>query len=183
MPELSFARQPEQARAELQAGFGDAMAELASGVAVITARAEGGAPCGLLVTSLCSYSRRPPSILVSIDRARRSHDPLVACEHFGTHLLGRDQASLARLFAAPVEDRFRELPWQWDTDVPVLPDVIAYLRCRREAVFAHGDHSILLGEVTEIRVAPREPLCYLRRRMDWRVQEDPISAAVDAAGR
>ena len=50
--------------------FLEAMARLASGVAVITARRPDGHPCGLAATSVSSYSAHPPSLLLSISTAR-----------------------------------------------------------------------------------------------------------------
>lgn len=72
--------------------FRDAMAALASGVAVVTARRADGSPAGLLATSIAAYSAEPPSILLSIAHSSRSHPTLVEhAERFGVHLLGRDQ--------------------------------------------------------------------------------------------
>ena len=51
--------------------FRESMASLASGVAVLTARLDDGAPCGLVATSLSAYSAAPPSVLVSIGHTSR----------------------------------------------------------------------------------------------------------------
>ena len=150
--------------------FRDAMAGLCSGVAVVTARRADGRPCGLVATSVASFSVAPPSVLVSIGHGSRCHAALVQCEHFGVHLLRADQARIADVFASRAEDKFAGLEWEWDGDVPTIAAALAYLRCRRSALFELYDHSLLVGDVTSGHVTPGEPLVYMGRRMGWRLQ-------------
>lgn len=151
--------------------FRAAMAGLCSGVAVITARRDDGSPCGLVATSVSSYSAAPPSVLVSVGHTSRCHAALVECGHFGVHLLRADQAEVATLFASLAEDKFAGLDWRWDDDVPVVGGSLAYLRCRRSALFELYDHSILVGDVVGGERSQGEPLVYMDRRMDWRLAE------------
>jgi flavin reductase (DIM6/NTAB) family NADH-FMN oxidoreductase RutF len=153
----------------VDAVFRDTMAALCSGIAVVTARRDDGEPCGLVATSISSFSAAPPSVLASIGHASRCHRALVECEHFGVHLLRSDQAELARLFASLAEDKFAGLDWRWDHDVPAVGGVLAYLRCRRSALFELYDHSILIGDVAGGARSEGEPLVYMDRRMDWRL--------------
>lgn len=147
--------------------FVEAMASLASGVAVITARSADGHPCGLAATSISSYSAHPPSLLVAVSHASRCHRALVASEHFGVHLLRADELGLAHAFAGKGDDKFAGVEWSWDDDVPELAGTLAYLRCRRSATFDRYDHSILIGDLERGRIEEGEPLLYARRRMDW----------------
>lgn len=147
--------------------FREAMASLASGVTVITARRADGEPCGLAATSTASFSADPPSVMVSIAHASRCHDTLVACERFGVHILGADEETAARLFASREDHKFAQLDWSWDGDVPELGGAIAFLRCRRSDTFARYDHSILIGDLEGGRHGPGEPLLYALRRMNW----------------
>ena len=138
--------------------FLDAMAGLCSGVAVVTARRRDDAPCGLVATSVSSFSAAPPSALISIAHASRCHDALIECTHFGVHLLRAEQEDLAHVFAGLAEDKFTGLEWSWDQDVPRLAGVLAYLRCRRAAVFELYDHSVLIGDVADGQRGPGDPL-------------------------
>jgi flavin reductase (DIM6/NTAB) family NADH-FMN oxidoreductase RutF len=151
--------------------FREAMAHLASGVAVITARRPDGRPCGIAATSLTSYSAHPPSLLVSVWHESRCHDALAGSEQFGVHLLKSDQLALAERFAdRTLEDKFAGLDWSWDEDVPELAGVLAYLRLRRADNFARYDHTVLIGDLVVGRLNEGEPLVYARRRMDWLMQ-------------
>jgi flavin reductase (DIM6/NTAB) family NADH-FMN oxidoreductase RutF len=153
--------------AELGSAFTEAMSRLVSGVAVVCARQPDGAPCGLLVSSICSYSVRPPSILVAIAQTSRTYRALTSATEFGAHLLGSGDAGLAAAFAGRGDDKFAGLAWAWDGAVPRLLNVPIYLRCAAQRFFFHGDHAILIGEVTGCCAEPGEPLVYFRRRLDW----------------
>ena len=147
--------------------FNEAMASLASGVAVIAARRSDGQPCGLAATSVSSYSANPPSLLVSVAHESRCHDALVSCAHFGVHILHAGEEQVARVFAGRGEDKFAGLDWRWDDDVPELAGSLAYLRCRRAESLSRYDHTILIGDIVGGRIEQAEPLLYARRRMDW----------------
>jgi flavin reductase (DIM6/NTAB) family NADH-FMN oxidoreductase RutF len=158
--------------ADIDDVFRNAMASLASGVAILTSPREDGAPCGLVATSLAAYSAAPPSVLISIGHASRCYHALADGEQFGVHLLRAGQEELAAVFAdASIEDKFDRVTWAWDGDVPKLaPDAsIAYLRCRRAARFDLYDHTILIGDVVGGEHYGGEPLVYLDRRIGWRL--------------
>lgn len=162
---------PPGADASLTAAFTESMARLASGVAVVTARQADGAPCGLLVSSVCSYSMAPPSVLITVAESARAYPALAVGAAFGVHLLSGADTRAAELFARPGADKFADTLWSWDGPVPRLADVPSYLRCAATAVFPHGDHAVVVGEVAACVTDMREcePLVYYRRRMDWRL--------------
>jgi flavin reductase (DIM6/NTAB) family NADH-FMN oxidoreductase RutF len=147
--------------------FHQAMASLASGVAVVTGRRADGHPCGLAATSITSFSARPPSLLVSVSHESRCHRALAESDRFGVHLMRADELELARVFAGKGDDKFAGVDWHWDDDVPELAGTLAYLHCRREANFEHYDHTVLIGDIERGRIEEGEPLLYARRRMDW----------------
>lgn len=150
--------------------FREAMASLASGVAVVTARRADGHPCGLAATSVSSYSAHPPSLLVSVAHESRCHEALRSAERFAVHLLRADELELAHVFAGKGDDKFAGVDWRWDGDVPELAGTLAYLRCRRAASFERYDHTVLIGDLEGGRSDHGEPLLYARRRMDWLLQ-------------
>jgi flavin reductase (DIM6/NTAB) family NADH-FMN oxidoreductase RutF len=155
----------------IEAIFRDAMASLASGVAVLTARRDDdGGPCGLVATSVASYSASPPSVLVSIAHTSRCHEALADGAWFAVHLLAADQEPLAHVFADPrSESKFDGIDWAWDEEVPAIGGAVAYLRCRRAARWDFYDHSVLIGDVVAGSHEGGAPLVYLDRHMGWRL--------------
>jgi flavin reductase (DIM6/NTAB) family NADH-FMN oxidoreductase RutF len=149
--------------------FREAMAGLCSGVAVITARRDDGAPCGLVATSVSSFSAQPPSVLVSVDHSSRCHRALVDGETFGVHVLNNRQETLAHVFAGRGDDKFAGVEWSWDDGVARIDNTLSYLRCRRSALFELYDHSLLVGDVTGGRLKAGEPLVYMGRSFGWRL--------------
>jgi flavin reductase (DIM6/NTAB) family NADH-FMN oxidoreductase RutF len=149
--------------------FREAMSSLCSGVAVITARRDDGEPCGLVATSVSSFSASPPSVLVSVDHSSRCHRALVDGDTFGVHVLGAEQEPLARVFAGKGEDKFADVAWSWDDGVARIEGALSYLRCRRSALFELYDHSLLVGDVTGGSLTGGEPLVYMSRTFGWRL--------------
>jgi flavin reductase (DIM6/NTAB) family NADH-FMN oxidoreductase RutF len=152
--------------------FREAMARLASAVAVVTARRPDGNPCGLLATSISSFSASPPSVLVSVAHTSRCHTALVDGNAFGVHVLAAEQEPLAHVFAGLGDDKFAGVEWSWDDGVPQIGDTLSYLRCRRSALFELYDHSLLVGDVTGGSAIGGEPLVYMERSMGWRLARD-----------
>jgi len=161
----------EQEQTGLAGQFAEAMSRLVSGVAVVSVRRADGRPCGLLVSSVCSYSVDPPSVLVALARSSRTCRELGtgAGAPFGVHLLARTDSVLAQVFAGGAQDKFADVRWEWDGAVPRLVDVSVYVKCRSHALLPYGDHVIVVGEVSDCSVADDEPLVYFRRRLDWRL--------------
>ena len=150
--------------------FRDAMAGLASGVAVVTARRDDGHPCGLVATSVSSFSTQPPSVLASISHSSRCHAALVRSAAFGVHVLAAGQEPIAHVFADRGDDKFGGVEWSWDDDVPRIAGALSYLRCRRSALFELYDHSLLVGDVAQGEVRDGRPLVYMDRSMAWRLE-------------
>jgi flavin reductase (DIM6/NTAB) family NADH-FMN oxidoreductase RutF len=149
--------------------FREAMARLAAGVAVVTARRDDGHPCGLVATSVSSFSATPPSLLVSVAHTSRCYEALASGEAFGVHVLAADQEPLAHVFAGLGADKFAGLEWDWDDGVPRIEGALSYLRCKRSALFEMYDHSVLVGDVTGGKVRGGDPLVYMARSMGWRL--------------
>jgi flavin reductase (DIM6/NTAB) family NADH-FMN oxidoreductase RutF len=155
---------------EVAQTFREAMARLASGVAVVTGRRPDGDPCGLVVTSVSSFSAAPPSVLVSVAHTSRCHEALTQGDAFGVNVLAAGQASVAEVFAGLGDDKFAGVEWDWDGGVPRIAGTLSFLRCRRSAVFELYDHTVLVGDAIGGSTVGGEPLVYHARRMGWRLE-------------
>jgi flavin reductase (DIM6/NTAB) family NADH-FMN oxidoreductase RutF len=108
-------------------------------------------------------------VLVSVDHNSRCHRSLVEGNEFGVHVLASDQEPLAHVFAGRGDDKFAGVPWSWDEGVARIHATLAYLRCRRSALFELYDHSLLVGDVIGGNVSGGEPLVWLERSFGWRL--------------
>jgi len=153
----------------IQREFRAAMANLSAAVNVVTTDGPLGR-AGMTVSAACSVTDSPPTVLVCVNRAARSHDILLANGRVCVNVLGADQESLAAHFAGatrvPTAERFAEGPWDLDTHgVPVLRGALCSVVGRIVADRAHGSHSVLFVEVDEVTTARDSgALVYFRRR-------------------
>lgn len=154
---------------------------MAASVTVVTVhrRAEhitAGAPRhdGFTATAFLTVSIDPPIVLVSATNATRARAMLDDAAAFAINLLADGQQSLADRFATPHErrgDPFVDVPWVPDhAGVPLLRDSLgAFSAALREAIPA-GDHTLFLGDVTELHLGSDEATLVYRDRRYLRVQ-------------
>ncbi len=156
------------ARGASSAGFRQAMRHVASSVCIVTA-AGGGGRVGITATSVCSVSMSPPLVLACINVSSLSHDALLEAGHFGINVLDESQQLVADVFAGRLglgrDERFAFAGARWDDGahgVPMLNGAVAGLSCRLVQRIPAGTHSVLIGEVCEVRCAEGGlPLVYV----------------------
>jgi len=129
-------------------GFRDAMAQFATGVTIITARAAADAFVGFTATSFNSVSLEPPLVLWALSRRSRSLTAFERVERYAVNVLAHDQAELAQRFSRPHADRFAGVSFALDwADAPLIRGCAAWLECRHNALHTAGDHMLFIGEV------------------------------------
>lgn len=154
----------------------------AEGVTIITTLDEFGNQWGLTATAVCSVSLDPPLILVCVDNRSGLIGPLTAGASFVVHLLAADQASLAKRFATPIEDKFDGTAYRFTrSGCARLEGALASLECVTQEAHLSGDHTICIGRVTEIDVnhERKEPLVFFDGRL-LALACEGWSAAADA---
>src|SRR6187551_1960650 len=87
--------------------FRASLAMFATGVTIVTARAEDGELIGLTANSFNSVSLDPPLVLWSLARAAGSMPALSAGSHYAINILAADQKDLAERFASKGKERFK----------------------------------------------------------------------------
>ncbi len=133
---------------------------LASGVSVVTALGEHGLT-GMTASSVTSVSLRPPLLLVSLTNQSRTLAAIRAKRAFTVHLLRSDQQDLAGHFAGSGDPEAIEAPdHRVVLGAPVLPDVLAWSVCLREAEHVYGDHTLVIGAVAAAQAGIGRPLVW-----------------------
>lgn len=133
----------------------------AGGVAVVTAQSD-GRPVGFTATSVVSVSLDPPLLSFGISRRSSSWDILTRSSLIGVHLLGDEQADLARLFATSGADRFGPATrWSSPDGAPSLDDAPIRILGAVEHRLPAGDALIVVARVVDAEIRrPHTPLVH-----------------------
>ncbi len=143
-----------------------ALANFATGVAVISTLDPQGKPFGMTVNSFNSVSLDPPLVLWSIGLRAHSLAIWRAAGGFVVNILAADQENLCRQFSSRVDDRFAGVDWTAGRDgLPLLAGTVAAFECRTWARYPGGDHEIIVGEVLACHRNDQLPLVYCQGRL------------------
>ncbi|MFN3351840.1 flavin reductase family protein, partial [Pseudorhodoplanes sp.] len=83
--------------------FRDTMRRTASGVAVLTTDGVGGR-AGVTVSTLCSLSMEPPSVIACVHRDSRALEIILRNGVFVANVLAEDQEHVAKAFAGMIPE-------------------------------------------------------------------------------
>jgi 3-hydroxy-9,10-secoandrosta-1,3,5(10)-triene-9,17-dione monooxygenase reductase component len=138
--------EPRLREEDLRAAFG----RFATGVAFVAAEVD-RTPLGLIVSSFAAVSLEPPLVSFCPARDSLTWRRMRRAGGFTVHVLAERHGAFARRAAVPGADRFAE----------PLAGALAAIDCSLEAEHAAGDHSIVVGRVRGLRIAPYDdPLVY-----------------------
>ena len=142
--------------------FRSALGMFATGVTIVTARADDGSLVGLTANSFNSVSLAPPLVLWSLAMKAGSMPVFSRGSHYAINILAADQKALAQRFATRDIDRFAGVPWREGAGgAPVLEGVAAVFECANRSQYQEGDHVIFVGEVESCHWAPNaQPLIF-----------------------
>ncbi len=136
--------------------FRNALSQFATGVAVITTRADDGNFVGLTATSFNSVSLDPPLVLWSLGNRASSMPLFMQNSHYVINVLAADQASLADRFSRRIPNRFEGVEYELSsTGLPILKGAAAWFECSNRSRYPEGDHVIFVGEVEHCDVHPQ----------------------------
>ncbi|MFD8220275.1 flavin reductase family protein [Streptomyces sp. NPDC059697] len=163
------ASQPTETAA--RQAFRDAMAAIASPVAVVTAM-DGPRPQGATVSAFASLSLTPPMVLVSLDERSQLLAIIRRTGRFGLNILGTHQAGLATAFARSGPDKFAGIAWSPSEELPRLPGLAAWIAAEVDDYVSAGDHIVLLAHtvIAEAGAGSPRPLTYHQRAFGTHTQ-------------
>lgn len=145
------------------AEFRQLLGRFATGVAVVTTLAPGGAAVGMTASSLASVSLEPPLVSVCIDHAAEIHRAILAAPAFVINVLEESQEAISRRFAGEHPDRFDGIGYRTgERGLAWLEDAHAWIECERHTLVEAGDHTIVIGRVVGGETGDGRPLLYYR---------------------
>ena len=143
--------------------FKQSLQRWASGVTVVTTKAEGKEEQGMTVTSFTSVSLNPPQILVCLNDSAETGEGIKESGYFAVNILSSEQESVSNNFAggSSIQERFDATPWSSGVNgAPVLDDTLATLECKLVQQMRAGTHWIVVGEVQKVICRSGDPLLY-----------------------
>ncbi|HET9719436.1 MAG TPA: flavin reductase family protein [Solirubrobacteraceae bacterium] len=145
--------------------FREVFGRFATGVAVITSSGSGGGG-GMTANALCSLSLDPLLVLVCLANSARTLPIVRETGRFAVNLLAADQRAIAGLFAskAPEHEKLEQVEHHLVTGMPVIDGTIAWAVCAVRELLPGGDHTIAIGEVSEMGLGAGEPLLWFEGR-------------------
>lgn len=148
---------------ELKSKVGPAMGRLASGVYIVTTKAD-GKPDGMLATWIAQAAFEPPSIVLSVNLARPILKSLPEGGQFAVNVLSKNNMDIFKAFAKPGnDDKFEGLA-MLDRSLPVFAQAVSYMVCKVSKIVDAGDHCLVIGEVVDGELLNQdEPMTHLRK--------------------
>ena len=158
------------------------LGEYPTGVTLITSLDAQGAPVGMVVGTFTAVSQDPPLIGFLPDGTSTTYPIVAANGSFSASVLGTAHDELCRSFVRKDPDRFSGREWAISADgIPRLADAVAWFDASIEQEVPLGDHSLVVGRVSEFGTGDADAgLPLLFRRAGYGSFQVP-SAAVDAA--
>ncbi len=166
--------------------FRKALGAFATGVTIITTRAQDGSPLGLTVNSFNSVSLNPPLVLWSLAENALSLPAFRAAKHWAVHVLAADQDELSSRFAKRGADKFGGLDVETGVgEIPLLRGCTARFQCETAFEYQGGDHVIFVGKVLAFDRSDSAPLVFHGGRYAHAAKRDPVESkpgVADLAG-
>jgi flavin reductase (DIM6/NTAB) family NADH-FMN oxidoreductase RutF len=162
---------PASAPAVSPAVLRDVLGHFASGIVVVTARADrsdglGGTLLGFTCQSFASLSLDPPLVSFAPARTSTTWPRIRPIGAFCVNVLAADHRELSAGFARSgvAVDKFADIAWcPAPSGAPVLEGVSAWIDCTLWAEYDGGDHTIAVGHVNDLGADPtRLPLLFYR---------------------
>jgi flavin reductase (DIM6/NTAB) family NADH-FMN oxidoreductase RutF len=140
-----------------------------TGVAIVTALDEQGAPRGLTTNAVTSVSADPPLLIVCVDLESRTLPAIRGSGAFVVNFMAAETEDVCRLFASKAEDKFSRLSYDMSSrKLPILRlHTLAWAECSIERELQLGDHVVFVGLVEDgATTAQRSPIAYFSRAFD-----------------
>ncbi len=135
-----------------QSLFRQVLGHFPTGVCVVTTTVD-GLPSGFAVGSFASVSLDPPLVLFCASNQSSTLERILGSGEFCVNVLAEDQEGLCRTFASKSEDKFAGIGWHPSANgCPRLDGALAHLDASVSDRVIEGDHTVVVGRVTDLAV-------------------------------
>jgi flavin reductase (DIM6/NTAB) family NADH-FMN oxidoreductase RutF len=149
------------------------LGQMMKGVQVVGAHHDGvtRAYCSHWV---CQVSFEEPIVMASVSPKHDTHPLIVAAGQFSVSVLAGDQVDVGQYFSYPGR-KFRYIADEYletipGTELPVVRNCIAWMRCETFEVKPMADHELFFARVVEVGAGRlKEPPLLYSSRLGWRI--------------
>lgn len=138
--------------------FRNAMGKFATGVTVITTSVD-NEPHGMTANAFMSVSLSPKLVLISIGEKARMNELIKKSGKFAVSILSEDQKEMSMIFAGQIKEE-RKVDFKWMNELPVINNALVNLTCNVFESYVAGDHTLYVGEVTDMALVDGKPLSF-----------------------
>jgi len=146
--------------------FRNAMSSLTSAVSVVTTAGMSDRH-GFTASAVCSVTDTPPTLLVCMNKASRSHEHFIENKILTVNVLGAQHEHISNVFSSKLssEERFQHGVWkELETGAPVLEDALVNFDCEIDQIQEVGTHTILICRIVAIQQSQHDQsLVYFNR--------------------
>ena len=139
--------------------YRSALGQFATGVTVVTALGADG-PTGMTANSFTSVSLAPPLVLWCLSQRSQRAQVFLKAERYALNVLHSGQYELAMGFASDGGTFTEANSIEGTGGVPLLREALAVFECKLDKTVDAGDHSIVIGEVEQLRYRDGDPLIF-----------------------
>lgn len=149
---------------EMRATFLKAMRQVANSVTVVTTDGPAGRQ-GATVSSFCSVSADPPTLLVCLNMESRIYEAVSGNKCFCVNVLPEGSDDIAMRFAGRMDgenpDRFTGVELDETASGPAVIKTATSFKCSTQQEIQSGSHTVFIGHVEQIHSGMQNPLIYL----------------------
>jgi flavin reductase (DIM6/NTAB) family NADH-FMN oxidoreductase RutF len=138
--------------------FRNAMGSFATGVTVIATETQNEIH-GMTANAFMSQSLDPKLVVISLKEDAQMLKRIKESGHFSVNVLSEEQKDLSMIFAGQV-DSDEAVQFEYLDGKPVVPGAIAQVVCHVKSEYVEGDHTLFIGQVTDVRLEEGEPLIF-----------------------
>ncbi|WP_085990968.1 flavin reductase family protein [Oceanobacillus senegalensis] len=140
--------------------FRNAMGSFATGVTVITTEAN-GITHGMTANAFMSQSLDPKLVIISLKEDAQMLAKIKESGHFSVNILAEEQQDLSMIFAGQIMSE-QEVEFDYLDGKPVIPGALAQVACDVKSAYVEGDHTLFIGQVTDVHLAEGNPLIFFK---------------------
>jgi flavin reductase (DIM6/NTAB) family NADH-FMN oxidoreductase RutF len=159
-------RRTSDGRSDEASRLRSALAQMPTGVAIVTAATTDGRSLGMTVNSFASVSLDPPLVLFCIDRRSLAFEGWQRAPGYAINVLAATQGPLSNAFARAGSSKWDGVEFERGLNgAPRIAGAIACFECSAHERFDGGDHAIFVARVERFTTHPTgQPLLFHRGR-------------------